>query len=442
MIENIDTLFRTMTGDKPLRLYAKFLAPNDNSKNQVYLGGDFSVLTLLPHGEVYSDHAETAGSVRDRAKAPLDFFWIEQGAKERADGAQLILYPKYPEVRLSGFLKGCRIAPSKVMASRDEGRVLFLGVRDNREIIAHAVEYGHPLAQELRKNQPSELTGVFVDLSPSLHGVENSKENLRLALQRIHEAGWITSKRLNSKGDAIPYDKRNGGGYTLEAELGIIPNGISEPDFLGWEIKQFGVRDFKYYRAKSPITLMTPEPIGGMYREQGVETFLREFGYPDISGVADRINFGGVYRIDNGFNARTGLQLRLTGYDLDSKAITDINGGICLVSRDDRIAAEWPYKSIMGHWNRKHAKAAYVPSISKRRPQSYYYGDKVTLCEGTDFLLFLEGIALGSVFYDPGIKMTNSSASRPSIKRRSQFRIYKRHIKILYQASSEESVFR
>jgi hypothetical protein len=36
----------------------------------------------------------------------------------------------------------------------------------------------------------------------------------------------------------------NCGGYTLEAELGITPNGYSEPDFLGWEVKQFGVANF------------------------------------------------------------------------------------------------------------------------------------------------------------------------------------------------------
>jgi hypothetical protein len=29
----------------------------------------------------------------------------------------------------------------------------------------------------------------------------------------------------------------NCGGYTLEAELGATPNGYSEPDFMGWEIK-------------------------------------------------------------------------------------------------------------------------------------------------------------------------------------------------------------
>jgi len=31
------------------------------------------------------------------------------------------------------------------------------------------------------------------------------------------------------------------GGYTLEAELGIIPNGKAEPDYLGYEVKQYSV---------------------------------------------------------------------------------------------------------------------------------------------------------------------------------------------------------
>ena len=53
----------------------------------------------------------------------------------------------------------------------------------------------------------------------------------------IHELGWIESKRLNSDGKAISYRAPNGGGYTLEAELGIVPNGVSEPDYLGWEVK-------------------------------------------------------------------------------------------------------------------------------------------------------------------------------------------------------------
>ena len=36
------------------RLYAQELAPNDNTKNQIYLGQSFEVLQLIPFGEIVS----------------------------------------------------------------------------------------------------------------------------------------------------------------------------------------------------------------------------------------------------------------------------------------------------------------------------------------------------------------------------------------------------
>ncbi len=216
---------------------------------------------------------------------------------------------------------------------------------------------------------------------------------------------------------------RNGGGYTLEAELGISPNGYAEPDFLGWEIKQYGVRDFENYRAKSPVTLMTPEPTGGYYREQGVEAFLHKYGYADKSGKPDRINFGGIYSTQRGFHADTGLALRLVGFDVDSGKITDLNGSICLVDQDGNIAASWGFAGVMNHWNRKHAKAAYVPSMMQFPPPEYHYGPQVQLCEETDVLLLLAAFAAGDAYYDPGIKMEGMNAGKPKTKRRSQFRI-------------------
>ncbi|MEO0062747.1 MAG: hypothetical protein RLZZ08_1307, partial [Pseudomonadota bacterium] len=51
----------------------------------------------------------------------------------------------------------------------------------------------------------------------------------------IHEvSGFISDTVMGAMNEA----------YTLEAELGITPNGIAEPDFQGWEVKQYGVRDF------------------------------------------------------------------------------------------------------------------------------------------------------------------------------------------------------
>lgn len=106
-----------------VRFLGKALAPNDNSKNQVYFGPGFSALNLLPAGEV----RPTPGSTT--MKAPLNWSWLTPaGTLCQAPGAQLILYPQYPEVRLSGFLIGCAEAPSTVMASRDQGRMLLLGI--------------------------------------------------------------------------------------------------------------------------------------------------------------------------------------------------------------------------------------------------------------------------------------------------------------------------
>ena len=102
MVESLGQLLGLMRHHGATRIYAKKLAPNDNSKNQVYLGGDFSALNIIPHGEIYSDDADVAGAVRDRAKALVDFYWIDEAGRHQAPNTGLILYPKYPEVRMSG----------------------------------------------------------------------------------------------------------------------------------------------------------------------------------------------------------------------------------------------------------------------------------------------------------------------------------------------------
>ncbi|WP_221931680.1 MvaI/BcnI family restriction endonuclease [Palleronia caenipelagi] len=230
------------------------------------------------------------------------------------------------------------------------------------------------------------------------------------------------------------------GGYTLEAELGISPNGYAEPDYLGWEVKQYGVRDFVNYLAKSPVTLMTPEPTGGLYREQGVEAFLRRYGYPDKSGKPGRINFGGIYANGRDFHADTGLKLVLEGFDADKGKITNVDGQIALIDRDDVVAASWGFRGVIGHWNRKHAKAVYVPSLMRAPPPEYAYGARVELCEGTDVLLLLGALASGAIYYDPGMKMERADTPAPVTKRRSQFRVRHNDLTTLYQASVHENI--
>jgi hypothetical protein len=430
-IASLAQLLGLMTHHGATRVYAKKLSPNDNSKNQIYLGGDFSALNIIPHQEVVTDDNEIAGSKRDRAKAGVKLFWIDSEGKYPAPDARLILYPKYPEVRMSGFLKGCSRAPSHIMASRDGGRTLFLGVTAGGEVIAYAIEAGHPIAAELAAQTLATL-GVFLEVSNNSEHKISSKAVLLEELRRIYELQWIASQKLTKDGIAAPYAAQNGGGYTLESALGISANSKPEPDFMGWEVKQYGVNDFDSFIPKSPITLMTPEPGAGFYRATNAATFVRKFGYPDKSGKPDRINFGGIYACGKDFHKDTRLRMTLNGYDDASGEITDIDGGLQLIAQDDGVAAEWKFTALMGHWNRKHAQAAYVPSLMRTPPPEYAFGSQILLCEQTDFILFLKAFADGSVYYDPALKIENASNPIAPVKLRSQFRIKHNDITRLY----------
>lgn len=422
MPNSLKALVGMMAAHGAVRFYAKKLSPNDNSKNQVYLGSGFTALNIIPHQPVRTDTSDLAGSKRDRSKAAVSFAWVDGNGRRAAPRVQLILYPDYPAVRMSGFLKGCTNAPSPVMAGRDGGRILFLG---------HAVPSTHPLAHEINTRNDLKQNGVFLEIPPE-PDAGDTRSRLLAALADIYRKNWILFQKLATDGTKKPYAARNGGGYTLEAELGIASNSSAEPDYLGWAVKQYGVKDFTGFKPQIPVTLMTPEPTGGLYRDLGVEGFMRRFSYLDKKGKADRLNFGGIYTCGRPCHENTGLRLVLQGYDAGAGKITDMEGGIALLSGQDEPAAIWGFSNIMAHWNRKHAQAAYVPSLFQEPPPQYAYGSKVLLCEQTDFLLFLKAVADGLVCYDPAIKMEQASSSRPAIKRRSQFRVNHSKLPNLY----------
>lgn len=431
LVSSLTQLLELMRAHGASRIYTKKLAPNDNSKNQVYLGGNFSALNIIPHGEIYNDREEQAGSKRDRAKAAVRFFWVNQYERHLAPDANLILYPKYPEIRISGFLKGCKAAPNDVMTVRDEGRVLVLGITPAGDVLAFAAFADHPVATEIHTGTWDQV-GVFLELPVTAPEAGGPREQLLAHLKRVYDLQWIMSQKLTRYGVKAPYAARNGGGYTLEAELGVTPNGCADPDFMGWEVKQYGVTDFTRYRPKSPVTLMTPEPTGGVYKHEGVGTFISRYGYADRSGQVDRFNIGGIYVCNGPAHSGTGLRAALEGFDAVTGQIRDLDGGIMLLDRDDNVAASWSIKNMMEHWQRKHAQAAYVPSLFRTPPPEYRYGPRILMCEQTDFILFLKAFSQGVVYYDPAIKLENASSARPAVKRRSQFRVAHQDITAMY----------
>ncbi|MEW6301827.1 MAG: MvaI/BcnI family restriction endonuclease [Verrucomicrobiota bacterium] len=429
-----------------VRLYAKPLAENDNSKNQVYFAGAVEALHAFPSVQIFAENTKKKGP---SFKARLNFGWLqENGTVAQAPGAQLILYSQYPEVRFSGFLDGCKGGPNVLMVDRKRagrlppelrkqivGRILFLGVTTDRQVRGFVAAGDSEVALEFKASSFPSAFVVFKEIAlPQVASEDDARMRLIAELKRINRLGWIDSKQLDSDGRLKPCTAPQCGGFTLEAELGIPKNSDAEPDFLGWEVKQYAVEDFERIESAKPITMLTPEPDGGYYKDVDAEAFIRKFGYEDKNDKPDRLNFGGRHAIGQRCST-TKLTMQLVGFDVTSGKITNANGEIALVSAAGEVAASWSFRKILEHWSRKHTKAVYVPSMRRTEPHwQYAYGHKVRLAQRTDSLRLLRAFSSGAMFYDPAIKLENASTPDRKVKKRSQFRVASKNISALYDS--------
>lgn len=407
------------------RSFFKPLSENDNTKQQIYLGGSFQTLNQIPFGRIRVENE----SGKTNYKAAVELWWVtDTGETALAPHTQLILYPKYPEVRLSGFIRECPVAPSGYLQPVQQkhrtgfdGRILIFGITILRRVYAFLAPPDSPVARSIISDGllNQEASGVFLHfpLGKDLDG----RKKLISRLREIIDFGWHSSRRLDKHGNILQYKAQNGGGYTLEALLGIIPNGISEPDFMGWELKAF---------SQDRITLMTPEPDSGYYGEKGVEAFVRRFGH---DAGNDTLYFTGVHKAASK-NESTGMILQLQGFDLKSEKITDPSGGIALVTEIGDNAAKWSFGPLLEHWGRKHAQTAYIKFSKQeiRKFPHYSYSNRVWFGEDTNFSMFLKGLAESIIFLDPASKIMAASTLHSKVKARSQFRIIFRNINRLY----------
>lgn len=445
MDPNLHEVLAIMATRSVRQVYMKLLAPNDNSKNQPYFGGSFEALNIFPVSGEFTLHTPESQKAGVASRGPglkgaLDFAWLDgYGREYQAPHAQLILYPQYPEVRFSGFLRSCAWAPRELMdpakRGRQHGRILFLGVTDEGRILGYLAPPESAAAREAFALACEPDCGVFrsIDLVEVRRGVADSRELLLTELGRISRKGWISGKSLDVNGKIRPCRSSNCGGYTLEAELGVRPNGYSEPDFYGWEVKQHDVRDLDKPSARA-VTLMTPNPDRGHFVELTLPDFIRTYGYPDRRGRPDRLNFGGLHR----FGERqplTGLSLHLRGFDIAKPNTFAADGALTLEDTDGRVAAGWSFVKLLDHWKRKHNRAVFVPSVGRKADdgsRTYRYGGRVGLGTGTGFPLLLQAVANGALYYDPGIKLEGASLAVPTTKSRSQFRIKSTDLARLY----------
>lgn len=408
------------------RVLFKALANNDNSKQQIYFGGNFDVIQLIPSGETRSEGMSSKGPI---FKSPLNYSWIAPNKKpEQARGTQFILYPKYPEVRLSGFLKGCDLAPSHLMkpstpeqrkARENIHRYLFLGIK-NDQVFAYASAWESRLSDEssaLIANGKVELiASVFYELNVQ---VSDSKAKLLARLQEIYEMGPVQSHRLDSDGNKIEYRAQNGAGYTLEALFGITPNGSPDPDFEDWELKS---------HSGSVVTLMTPEPNYGTYLNS-LEVFVRTYGKIKEN---ERMDFTGIHKHGEE-NNKTLLTLQLIGFDRKTSKILESEGGLHLLDENGVLAAGWGFEKLIDHWKNKHSKTCFVRATKVKKPiPEYLFGPEIRLAQGATLQNFLNSIYDQAIYYDPGVNLKFINNSWIS-KKRNQLRIKWGKLDSLYE---------
>ncbi len=410
MNPDLSQVIRKMVAHGAQRFYFKVLADNDNSKNQLYMGGS-QVVQIFPVGAFHPIH----GAKRQNFHVDIPFSWLaDDGSVHVAPNTKLIYYTDYPEVRLSGFLLRCSHAPNNIMNVRQTGRVMIFGITSEpaAQVIAYVASPGSALANEFDALGQLQTEGIFHVLRPiagtvagsALRAVQSlipsskgvaSRDELCAKLREINGHGWVPSKRMTDKttGAIVPCNAPNCGGYTLEAELGITANGRSEPDWNGWEVKQYGVRDFITYLARSAVSIMVPNADGGYRQEHGFDSFMSRYGYPDRSGRSDRLNFGGQFRVGNlTATGQVPLSMELHGYDGLRETITDTKGGIALVEADGTVALRWSFVKIMEHWSKKHDHAVYVPSMMIENPRQYAFGNRTRICETTSPNLLLKAL--------------------------------------------------
>jgi len=400
-IESLLSFFKTKDVDS---VYLKHLSPNDNSKHQIYVGGSLAAASIFPFED--ANIVKEGEGRRQRLKVPISLEWVDLESEQswRAPNSKLILYPQYPEVRLSGFLQGCKKKPTCLSGKEPEdGRILFLGINNaENTVFACVFDSQSGISRNevpeqkihLHRSSFSEIEYSRFDepIRDKLRSIINSNPHKSCILKDVK--GHITETSYNIRNN-------NAAGYTMEAKLGVLPNGSQSPDYDGHEVKTL---------LGTTITLMTPEPKSGLYKEQGLSKFLKKYGYPDTKT--------GEYRLSkrhkvNRRHHDTGLTLVLEHKNLHSgEKRVDFEGTLSLVDDDGTIAASWELGALLEHWMKKHSSTVIVRA--KKNEDGIVFLPDVLFCYGPNPSGLIDAFNRGLIYWDPGLKEK---------KRRNQFRI-------------------
>jgi len=385
--ETVESILTKLRIRGARRVFVKRLAHNDNEKNQIYLAPNLDGLARALDARLvqgsYSTSTDKPDSRAGKPKtiAPLNWVWIGEGADAPAPNTKLIHYFQYPEVRLSGFLSGCSNPPDALRRNRldNYGERWLLFGSDGQRVFGAVLAEGPgrrllPLAIQ-RKSAISDCLSETWTETPKDTGA---------AIRELLGV-WHPCVRLPRVGQPpIPFKGPQGGGYTLEALMGVPTNAVPGPDHAGSELKafQFGGR----------VTLMTPAADGGLEKELGARRFIERFGHPGLDG--ESLRFTGTHRVGKTTDGRTLVLQGMVHHVLETESVD-------LVERSTGAAlASWSLEHLSSSWLKKHDSAYYVEYERERdrnlvRFLSYFH------CRHTSPERLLTSLNKGEVVYDP-----------------------------------------
>ena len=427
-IETIRQLREILADHKVRDALIKELKKNHNDKNQVYSGKDF--LPLHPFFSLhFAERTEctSSKSAGGHAGKPIlegtftDFVWIRTDNQEvKAKNPKLIIYPQYPEARLSGFKTVRNTTPRSITVEYtkkhpDSRRCLVLGRRGNGSVVAVMIaEPGDAFVESFKDLECAPGSRVWKYLLVS----SDSTSRLHQLLQGIVGKEY-PGCRYDAQGNKIPFNGTQVCGYTLEYALGLLPNSSMHGDFEGIELKA---------HTQKKVTLMTPEPDRGLYAEDFAQ-FMMKYGYQDKNG---NYRLTGIHRVGTKSD-KSGLTLNIQNYDPSKSVASQANNNILVALVDDNgeIAAGWSLERLLNCWGAKHNEVVYVSAqkhdcndpekVAKGYKYSVEFDDKVIWCKHTSPDHLLRALANGTIFLDPAPKLDPDNPKNS--KRRAQWRV-------------------
>jgi hypothetical protein len=435
-VEEIAALLASLGADLAL---LKLLPKNANDKNQIYLASDFGVLydlfdlTLAERGPSVSvaKGAPAAGGRIPEASFN-SFAWRKRnGALIEARRVKAIIYPQYPEARLSGLQTIENTMPQALSVAYTKANPNAL-----RLLVLARLPRGKCVGI------------VYLDLSPSLEselaqlpGFERARACKRMVIDQGNSAKLeaklaavlgtsVRGCRLDAYGRSRPFSGTQVCGYTLEHELGIVPNSGMDGDLYGIELKT---------HTQLKVTLFTPEPDGGHY-VRDFSGFMKKYGYLDGDGD---LRLTGIHRA-NIQCTKSGLTLRLRehhfvdgkltwfAYDPETPLTGKMDGvDVALIGGEGEVAASWSLERLMNCWGAKHNEVVYIQANKILNPNMVEaaagyehivsFEKTVMWCRETSAEKLLAAIGDGTIFLDPAPKLHASDPSKN--KRRSQWRV-------------------